>query len=183
MPKYAQFDPSAASPAPVLAWIDTDAFPAALPSAASLITLTADQWAAHWSGLWVVSAGALVPYAPPAPVLTAAQQAWAAIAGGLTITSPTLGVAAVAFGCDAATTGHLNDEVTAIVLTGAFLDGTASITWPTLTAMPNGTFFVALTVAQFKTLALTIGAFVGAATKVVLGIPGAAVPTPAITIP
>jgi hypothetical protein len=121
---------------------------------------------------------------PPLAALTPAQQAAGAIAAGLTITSPSLGLTSVTFACDPATADHLNNEVTSLLLTGAFLDGSASIVWPTLSAVPpGGAFIVSLTVAQFKTLALTIGAFVGAATKVVLGIPGAAVPAAAVTIP
>lgn len=68
MAKYAQFDPAAAAPAPVVGWWDNDSFPhLALPPAADLLALTEVQWEAHFAGNWAVSGGALVPCAPPTP--------------------------------------------------------------------------------------------------------------------
>ena len=66
MPKFAQYDPNATAPAPVLGWFDTDSFPAAtLPPSANLITLSETQWEAHFAGNWAVSEGVLVPSALP----------------------------------------------------------------------------------------------------------------------
>ena len=97
MPKYAQYDPSAAAPAPVTGCLDTDTLPALRLPASGALLLTAAQWDAHWSGQWAVSAGALVPYTQPAPVLPPAQQAQAALSAGLTITSASLGISGAVF--------------------------------------------------------------------------------------
>ena len=79
MPKYAQYNPAAAAaaPAPVLGWWDTDSFQhLALPPQADLLTLSEEEWAAHFSGNWAVSGGALVACSPlPPPAAVPAQPA------------------------------------------------------------------------------------------------------------
>lgn len=64
MPKYAQFDATAPSPAPVLGWFDTDIFHYQnLPAQSDLIGLTDAEWAVHFndpSG-WSVKNGVLIP--------------------------------------------------------------------------------------------------------------------------
>ena len=77
MPKYAQYDHTAASPQPVIGWYDSDEFTyASLPATADLLTLTKTQWDTRLSTPFV-SGGALV--AAPAPtaaqLLTAAKTA------------------------------------------------------------------------------------------------------------
>lgn len=75
MPKYAQFDSSAASPQPVIGWYDTDAFNyAAIPSVSNRIALTTAQWDSRFSTPFV-SSGALVAAPTPTAVqlLDAAQ--------------------------------------------------------------------------------------------------------------
>jgi hypothetical protein len=68
MPKYAQYDPAAAAPAPVLGWWDTDSFPhLPLPPPAELLALSEAQWEAHFAGSWAVSGGALMLCTPPPP--------------------------------------------------------------------------------------------------------------------
>lgn len=69
MPKYAQYDHTAASPQPVIGWYDADAltYPN-LPAPVDLLTLTQQQWDNRLSTPFV-SGGALVA----APVPTAAQ--------------------------------------------------------------------------------------------------------------
>jgi len=50
MAQYAQFDPKASQPAPVLGWYDTDQFNYRnLPAAEGLITLNSSQWALHYN--------------------------------------------------------------------------------------------------------------------------------------
>lgn len=77
MPQYAYFDHTAAAPAPVLGWYDTDvAEHKNLPASADLLALTPAQWAARSTQRWAVSGGALVAYAAPtlptaAPAVTA----------------------------------------------------------------------------------------------------------------
>jgi hypothetical protein len=49
MAQYAQFDPAAQSPAPVIGWYDTDEFEyAEMPPKSSLLELTKQQWVAHF---------------------------------------------------------------------------------------------------------------------------------------
>lgn len=69
MPKFAQFDPAAPSPQPVIGWYDTDSvnYPN-LPPAANLLQLTQAQWDGRFATPFVQN-GKLV--ATPAP--TAAQ--------------------------------------------------------------------------------------------------------------
>lgn len=60
MPKYAYFDHTATSPAPVTGWYDTDAITYnPPPDAANLLLLTTDQWAARITNLngWAVQNG------------------------------------------------------------------------------------------------------------------------------
>jgi hypothetical protein len=63
MPQYAQFDPSAKSPASVIGWYDTDIlkYPN-LPAAAALIEVTASQWALHFQEPhgWAISNGQII---------------------------------------------------------------------------------------------------------------------------
>lgn len=69
MPKFAQFDPAAPAPQPVIGWYDTDFvnYPN-LPPASNLLELTQDQWNLRLSTPFVQN-GALVA----APMPTAAQ--------------------------------------------------------------------------------------------------------------
>lgn len=70
MAKYAYFDSAAATPAPVIGWIDTVANPdVALPPSEDLLPLTDAQWQSHYAGAWAVSGGALVAYVAPEPVM------------------------------------------------------------------------------------------------------------------
>lgn len=78
MAQYAQYNPAVAAPSPVMGWYDTAVFDYPnLPPAADLLEMTAEQWDARMTGLWAVSAGALVAYTPPviAPDTRAAAQA------------------------------------------------------------------------------------------------------------
>ena len=72
---YAHFDSTVTAPSPVIGWYDTGLYAYSLPATNDLLALTSAQWATRLSGLWAVSAGALVAYTPPAPTLTLAQQA------------------------------------------------------------------------------------------------------------
>ena len=59
---------------PVSGWIDTAFVPLkTMPAASDLLQLTDAQWEARLDGHWAVSAGALVPYTPPAEAANAAQ--------------------------------------------------------------------------------------------------------------
>ena len=95
---------------------------------------------------------------------TLAQQAEAAIGAGLTLTSPTIPLASVTFDCGAVTQDHIQSEAVALLLTGAFADGSATVPWPDLAGVNH-----TMTVAQFKTFAGAQGAYVAALYKVLNG--------------
>jgi hypothetical protein len=64
MAKYAQFDPSAKSPAPVTGWYDADIFHYPnLPPASCLVEMTEVEWAMHFNNPdgWTVNVGRLNP--------------------------------------------------------------------------------------------------------------------------
>lgn len=73
MPKFAQYDPTAQQPAPVLGWYDTDIMSyRSMPSSAELLALTDAQWATRFDTPYVQN-GTLV--AVSAPTLAEAQVA------------------------------------------------------------------------------------------------------------
>jgi hypothetical protein len=106
---------------------------------------------------------------------TLAQRAQGALEAPYSIVSPTLGLAAstpypagVPFAIDAMTLDHIGQEMIALLNSGgtAFVDGTATVNWPDAAAPSlNHTW----TVAEFKTFALLIGAYVAAFYKCING--------------
>lgn len=63
MAKYAKYDRSTTTASPVTAWYDTDTFNyPALPPVSTLISLTEDEWEAHFanSSGWIVTNGQLI---------------------------------------------------------------------------------------------------------------------------
>lgn len=121
--------------------------------------------------------------APAAPSLTAAQQmamqAQVILAAGITITSPTLGLAAVTFAAGADVWPLVLSELAALQQSGGttFADGDTTVHWPDA----SGALHIFMP-AQFSTLAKTLGAFVAGCRNVVIGKPGAALPAASITI-
>ena len=185
MTQFAYYDHTVSAPSPILGWYDTGAFDYPnLPVAANLQALTPEQWAARMSGAWAVSGGALVPYTPPAPVLTPAQQAQAALAGGLTITSPTLGLVGVTFAAGEDTWTLVLSELAALQLSGsaAFADGDTVVHWPDIASTPASPSLHVFTPAQFSAFAKTLGAFVAGCRNTIIGKPGATVPAASVTI-
>jgi hypothetical protein len=134
---------------------------------AAQVPMITDAVAAGWpevTGSWP----------PLAPALTLAQQAAAASIAGLTIN---LNGTTSLFPTDAATQGYINAEVTSLLLNGTFADGTETVEWPDATgALSN------LTVSQFKAVAGSIGAYVAACRKCVIGSVGAVLPASSITL-
>lgn len=102
------------------------------------------------------------PPAPPAPTL--AQQASAMIGTGLTITSTSTPALDGTYSVGATAQQQINAEVTSILLNDTFADGSSTIEWLDVTGASH-----AFTIAQFKTLATAIAAFVSACVKVMNG--------------
>jgi hypothetical protein len=153
---------AAAAQLPAGAWAQIDA----------LTPMPGIGWGAtETSGAWTFTA-------PIAPALTLAQQAAAALAAGLAITSTATASLDATYPADPNTVSYVNSELNAILLNGTFADGATAIQWPDTTGALH-TF----TVAQFKTFAAALGTFVSGIRKCVIGAVGAALPSASDTIP
>ena len=180
MPKYAQFDRSLAAPSPVIGWYNTDAraYPN-LPPMTDLVEVPADIWGAHYANTngYAVSAGVLVPYTPPPPVLTLAQQAANAAVGGLTITlSGTMTLAATLFPTDTKTQKAI-ESMNAMARAGVLPLG--STTYPMIDASGTWHHFTA---AQYQAIAGAISAYVAACDLIAAGNPLGVTELPAASV-
>lgn len=168
MPQYASFNPSVAAPSPVTGWYDTTAFTyAKLPPAANLLEVTAAQWAARLANPsgWAVSAGALVPYTPPVPTPTLAQQAQAAILAGVQITSTGTPALSGTYACDPAAQAKIMATSLFAVVNSKFPGGGATMAW----ADRSGAVHTFPTIAEFQAFATAVGDYVAALDAVILG--------------
>ena len=92
MPKYAQFDPQAASPARVKGWFDTDAMSYTnLPPGEEMMEVNETVWQAHFANAteWAVfdgKTGTIEPHAIEV-VVTRAMRAFAALSGSVIVRS------------------------------------------------------------------------------------------------
>lgn len=136
-----------------------DAFHADIVSALVDVTAVTPQPQQGWQ----YAAGAFAP-PPPPPAPTLAQQATIMLAAGCQITSASTPALDATYPVDAPTQQHVQAEVTSILLNGAFADGGATVAWPDVADDPR-TF----TVAQFKTFATALAAFVAGCLKVANG--------------
>ena len=180
MPQYAQFDPSVPAPSPVIGWYNTDArkYPN-LPPMTNLVEVPADIWNAHYANTngYAVSNGTLVPYTPPPPVLTLAQQAANAAVGGLTITlSGTMMLAATLFPTDTKTQKAI-ESMNAMARAGVLPLG--STTYPMIDAAGTWHHFTA---SQYQAVAGAIAAYVAACDLIAAGNPMNATALPSSTI-
>lgn len=145
MTQYAYFDSTQEAPQPVLGWYDTGVFDySSLPATNDLLVLTSTQWTNRLSGSFAVSGGALVAYTPPSPTLTTAQQAAAAIAPGLTITSTGTPAINGTYAIDGPTQSKIAAVEVYILKNSTFPGGVTSYPWPTLTGgvtFPNTAVF------------------------------------------
>ena len=169
MTYFAQYDPSASAPAKVIGWYNTSMrrYPN-LPPATNLLEITEAEWQAHYANPdgWGISAGALVPYTPPPPVLTLAQQAANAATGGLTITlSGTMTLAATLFPTDTKTQKAI-ESMNAMARAGVLPLG--STTYPMIDASEKWHHFTA---AQYQAVAGAIAAYVAACDLIAAGNP------------
>jgi hypothetical protein len=181
MPYYAQYDPSVPGPSKVTGWYNTTAraYPN-LPATSDLLEITETEWQAHYTNAdgWAVSDGALVPYTPPPPVLTLAQQARNAATSGLTITlSGTMTLAATLFPTDTVTQRKLGAVVTTLLATGDFPGGASS--YPMLDATGSWHTF---SPGQYKSVAGAIASYVAACDLIAAGNPLGAADLPANSV-
>ena len=129
---------------------------------------------------WTYTNGTFAPLVVIAPSAAQqlAQQAAALIAGGLAVTSTATAALNGTYAADTTTISYVNSELNSILLNGSFADGTATVEWPD----GSGTLH-AFDVAQFKTLAAALGAFVAGIRKCAIGVSGATLPPATVTIP
>jgi len=105
MTTYGRYDPTI-SPSPITGVFDTRVMPLELmPPETELIVMNDDQLMERPSDEWAVQNGQLVPYTPPPPVLTLAQQAQKMLTTGIAITSASSPSLDATYGCDDATYG------------------------------------------------------------------------------
>lgn len=129
---YAQYDPHAAQPAPVLGWFDVWGYSSLdnVPPLSDLLALSADFWADHISQPQTpraVQNGRIVPYVPPKTL-----DGQRAVLSGLTNQKKALGVyfqptsasAAVLFPSDDASYANALQQAQVVQL-DAWTDGTA----------------------------------------------------------
>jgi hypothetical protein len=180
MTQYAQFDPSAAQPAPVLGWYDTGAFSYPnLPPTADLVQLTSAQWTAHFANPngWAVQGGALVAYTPPVAAPTPAQLANTALGAGLAITSTSTPALNGTYAIDNASQGKIA-AISVYILTNAkFPGGVASYPLVDMSGTPH-TF---PTTASFQAFATAVADYV-AALDAIIATNSGTLPTAAKTI-
>ena len=146
------------------------------PSVAALMVevpagVTAEEGYLYASGTFTA------PAVPSAPALTPAQEAAAAIAGGLGIISTSTAALSATYPVNATAQAEISAEVTAILLNGTFADGAATVVWLDVTGAQH-TF----TLAQFRTFASAVAGYVSGWTKFANGIVTTA-PTQPVTIP
>jgi hypothetical protein len=162
----------------VLQWQDTSALNyGAAPSGTATLAVTASEWAAQSEAFYILNGG-LTAGTAPVPIPTIAQQATTLLASGLTITSTATPALNATYAADPTTISYINSELSAIMLNATFADGTATVEWPDA----SGALHV-MTVAQFKTFAAALGAFVAGGRKCVIGVTGATLPSAIASIP
>lgn len=118
----------------------------------------------QYEGDYVLVAGAITPVASPTAAQLLAASAQAAIGAGLAITSEATPALDGTYAVDATAQQHVMAEITSIVLNGTFADGSATVDW--LDAAGGSHTF---TIAQFKTFAAAISAYVAALIKCMNG--------------
>lgn len=181
MTQYAYFDSSVASPSPVIGWYDTGVFTyPTLPVASDLLEVTPTQWAARITNPsgWAVSNGSLVAYTPPAPVLTLAQQAAAAINVGLAITSSGTSALDGIYACDDSRQAKINRVAAFIALNGKFPANLTEMPWPDM----SGAIHLFPTTATFQAFASAVASYVVELDAVIMGV-STTLPSASATIP
>ncbi len=128
------------------------------------------------AGAWTEVTGS---WPPPAPAPTLAQQAAALLSGTVTVTSASTPSLNGTYTITAADQAHLDAEIVSILLNGTFADGTSTVEWPDTANPPVNHAF---TVAQFKTFASAIAAFVAACSKCINGV-STTLPSNQLSIP
>jgi hypothetical protein len=149
-----------------------------MPAASDLLELTPAQWAARMTGQWAVSNGALVPYTPPAPVLTLAQQAAAALYAGITITSTGTPALNGVYSCDKQAQSNIQAVQIYIQANGKFPGSSGTYPWLDKSGAPH----VFPSVAEFTAFATAIADYVADCQMIVYTGAGT-LPAPTATIP
>lgn len=122
---------------------------------------------------WIAAGN--TPAAPPA--LSLAQQAQALLAGGCQVASTGTAALSGIYPADPATQQNITAEITSILMNGTFTDSGSTVQWLDVSGATH-----VFTVAQFKTLAAALAAFVTGCLKAANGL-AATLPAQPATIP
>ncbi len=112
---------------------------------------------------YTIDNGQIVPYAPPAPTL--AEQAAAALAAGLIITSISTPALNGTYSIDESAQARINRVAVYLQINGTFPGSTNTITWLDISGGKHS-----FDAAQFKALATAIGDYVAGLDDVILGL-------------
>lgn len=177
MTQYAQYDPTVPAPSPVIGWYDTGvlAYPN-LPPLAALIAVPGAIWANRVPGPWAVSAGAIVAYTPPPPVLTVAQQAGVLLSEPVNIVCTSLPALDGAYAADQTSQAQITSIASAIAAGLGLPGGGATFDWYDSTGSSHP-----WPATQFTALAKAVMNFVYAANQVAMG-NGTTLPSQTLTI-
>lgn len=179
MTQYAQYNP-ALSPAPVIAWFDTDEFDYPnLPPASDLLEVTPAQWSARLTNPsgWAISNGELIEYTQPISPLTLAQQAIAALSAGIAITSTSTPSLNGVYACDSSTQGKINGIVNYIGVNSKFPASLSEMPWPDI----DGTVHMFPSTASFLAFGSAVANYVVELEAVVMGLTST-LPSASVTI-
>lgn len=120
---------------------------------------TQEQYDAAGSWTTFVDGTIVIGSPPPANL---AEQAAAALAAGLTVTSTKTPARNGIYPCDPDTQSHIQAEMIAILINGAFADGGSTVDWPDITGASHS-----FDIASFKALASAIGIFAALSLRVI----------------
>ena len=130
------------------------------------------------AALETLSAMAPPGWTPPAPTLSLADQAAALLAGGLTITSPTIPLAEVTFPTGGDAIDKYNSVQTYIMTHGGMIPGGGS----SGLILDSAGGWHTVTTAQYTQIVSAIAVFVAECHLAMDGYPGATLPPTSVTI-
>lgn len=154
MTRYASFDSTAIPPAPVTGWYDTGLFTyPSLPPDFDLLEIDDDTfWDNRMTGLWGVTARTFVNITPtPSGPTELQQQAMAALAAGIVLTSLSTGALDGTYDVSLQTTTSMSSVVAGIGAGLGLPGGASTFNWPDTSGSSH-----AFTETNFKNFATAV---------------------------
>lgn len=169
MTRYASFDHLATPPAPVTGWYDTAVldYGSSLPQAYDLVEVTDDTfWANRLTGFWGVTDGAFVDITPTPPdgPTELQQQAVAALAAGIQLTSLGTGSLNGSYAVDPSTTLQISGVVAGIGAGLGLPGGGVTFIWPDTSGGPHS-----FDETNFKNFATAVSTYVYVLNQIIAG--------------